>query len=52
LSDNPNGIDSRRIAMLIDGDNAQPSLIGEMLAEAGKYGLGHDSPHLWRLDDG
>ncbi len=25
--------------MLIDGDNAQPSLIGEMLAEAGKYGL-------------
>jgi len=28
-----------RIAMLIDGDNAQPSLIGEMIAEAGKYGL-------------
>jgi hypothetical protein len=25
--------------MLIDGDNAQPSLMGEMLAEAGKYGL-------------
>jgi hypothetical protein len=25
--------------MLIDGDNAQPSLLGEMLAEAGKYGL-------------
>ena len=24
--------------MLIDGDNAQPSLLGEMLAEAGKYG--------------
>ncbi len=26
-------IRSRRIAMLIDGDNAQPSLIGDMLAE-------------------
>lgn len=25
--------------MLIDGDNAQSSLLGEMLAEAGKYGL-------------
>ena len=25
--------------MLIDGDNAQPSLLGEMLAETGKYGL-------------
>src|SRR5579871_7006904 len=25
--------------MLIDGDNAQASLIGETLAEAGKYGL-------------
>jgi uncharacterized LabA/DUF88 family protein len=39
LSDNPFGVENRRIAMLIDGDNAQPSLIGEMLAEAGKYGL-------------
>jgi len=39
LLDNPNGVESRRIAMLIDGDNAQPSLLGEMLAEAGKYGL-------------
>jgi hypothetical protein len=39
LSDNPLGLESRRIAMLIDGDNAQPSLLGEMLAEAGKYGL-------------
>jgi hypothetical protein len=29
----------RRIAMLIDGDNAQPSLIGNMLAEVSKYGL-------------
>lgn len=32
-------VESRRIAMLIDGDNAQPSLIGEMIAEASKYGL-------------
>ncbi len=39
LADIPIGIESRYIAMLIDGDNAQPSLIGEMLAEAGKYGL-------------
>lgn len=30
---------NNRIAMLIDGDNAQPSLFGEMIAEAGKYGL-------------
>jgi uncharacterized LabA/DUF88 family protein len=30
---------TRRIAMLIDGDNAQPSLIEKMLAEAGKYGV-------------
>ena len=39
MSDNPLGLETRRIAMLIDGDNAQPSLLGEMLAEAGKYGL-------------
>ena len=30
---------TRRLAMLIDGDNAQPSLITEMLAEANKYGV-------------
>lgn len=30
---------ARRIAMLIDGDNAQPSLIGNMLAEVSKYGV-------------
>jgi hypothetical protein len=28
----------RRIALLIDGDNARPSLIGNILTEAGKYG--------------
>lgn len=27
-----------KIALLIDGDNAQPALIGKILAEAGKYG--------------
>ncbi|NMC80173.1 MAG: NYN domain-containing protein [Chloroflexi bacterium] len=32
-------IGTRRIAMLIDGDNAQPSLIDKMLAETSKYGL-------------
>lgn len=30
---------NRRIAMLIDGDNAQASLIEKIIAEAGKYGL-------------
>jgi uncharacterized LabA/DUF88 family protein len=30
---------TKKIALLIDGDNAQPSLIGQILAEAGKYGL-------------
>lgn len=37
----PNGtneIGSHRIAMLIDGDNAQPALIEKMLIEANKYG--------------
>ena len=29
---------NRRLALLIDGDNAQASLLGEMLAEANKYG--------------
>jgi hypothetical protein len=30
---------TRRIGMLIDGDNAQPSLTDKMLAETSKYGL-------------
>ena len=29
----------RRMALLIDGDNAQPSLVENILAEAAKYGL-------------
>jgi hypothetical protein len=29
---------AKRIAILIDGDNAQPTLISNMLAETGKYG--------------
>ncbi|MBM3294192.1 MAG: NYN domain-containing protein, partial [Candidatus Aminicenantes bacterium] len=29
----------KKIALLIDGDNAQPSLIDKILAEATKYGL-------------
>ena len=28
----------KRVALLIDGDNAQPSLLDKILAEAGKYG--------------
>jgi hypothetical protein len=31
--------EKKMIAMLIDGDNAQPSLIREILAEVSKYGL-------------
>jgi uncharacterized LabA/DUF88 family protein len=31
-------IGSRRLAVLIDGDNAQPSLIAKILSEASKYG--------------
>jgi uncharacterized LabA/DUF88 family protein len=31
--------ENRRIAMLIDGENAQSSIIEKMLAETGKYGL-------------
>ncbi|MCJ7623282.1 MAG: NYN domain-containing protein [Anaerolineaceae bacterium] len=34
-----NDIKNQRIAMLIDGDNAQPSLIKNILAETGKYGM-------------
>ncbi|MFN8371922.1 MAG: NYN domain-containing protein [Anaerolineae bacterium] len=30
---------NRRLAFMIDGDNAQAALLGEMLAEASKYGL-------------
>ena len=35
----PDGVEDRRIAMLIDGDNAQPRLIENILAETGKYGI-------------
>jgi hypothetical protein len=30
---------TKKIALLIDGDNAQPSLLSHILAEAGKFGL-------------
>lgn len=39
MQDLSNTSENRRIAMLIDGDNAQPSLIEKMVAEASKYGL-------------
>lgn len=39
MDDSNTTLRSRRIAMLIDGDNAQPSLISHMLAEASKYGM-------------
>lgn len=38
MLDNARQINSRRLAILIDGDNAQPSLIEKMLSEASKYG--------------
>lgn len=31
--------EQRRLALLIDGDNAQASLLGQMLAETSKYGV-------------
>jgi hypothetical protein len=39
MSNSDQVIGSHRVAMLIDGDNAQPSLIEKMLAETSKYGL-------------
>ena len=39
MQDASSNTTTRRIAMLIDGDNAQPSLIESVLTEAGKYGL-------------
>ena len=38
MVDSHTGADGGRIAMLIDGDSAQASLLGEMIAEAGRYG--------------
>ena len=38
MFDSVKQINSRRLAILIDGDNAQPSLIEKMLSEASKYG--------------
>jgi uncharacterized LabA/DUF88 family protein len=39
MEESNNNARGRRIAMLIDGDNAQASLISNMLAETSKYGL-------------
>jgi uncharacterized LabA/DUF88 family protein len=38
MNGNTNNINNRRLAILIDGDNAQPSLIEKMLSESSKYG--------------
>jgi uncharacterized LabA/DUF88 family protein len=38
MYDSVKQINSQRLAILIDGDNAQPSLIEKMLSEASKYG--------------
>lgn len=39
MNTNINGREARLLAMLIDGDNAQPTLIEHVLAETAKYGL-------------
>lgn len=39
MDEDQSALRNRRMAMLIDGDNAQPSLISNMLAETGKYGM-------------
>ncbi|MDO8578640.1 MAG: NYN domain-containing protein [Dehalococcoidales bacterium] len=39
IPNNGNNSGNKRIAMLIDGDNAQASLIEKMVAETSKYGL-------------
>jgi uncharacterized LabA/DUF88 family protein len=39
MEDSNTTFGSRRIAMLIDGENAQSSLIDKMVTETGKYGL-------------
>jgi hypothetical protein len=39
MTSNPIEFRNNRIALLVDGDNAQPSLLEQMIAEAGKYGL-------------
>jgi hypothetical protein len=38
MFENNKQIGSRRLAVLIDGDNAQPSLVEKILSEASKYG--------------
>lgn len=38
MTDEPNTLSRNKIAMLIDGDNAQASLLPQMLVEAGRHG--------------
>ena len=33
-----NDVSARKIAVLIDGDNAESSLVGEFIAETGRFG--------------
>jgi uncharacterized LabA/DUF88 family protein len=39
MQNSTDAFENRRIAMLIDGENAQPSLIENMVTEVSKYGL-------------
>ncbi|KAA3613811.1 MAG: NYN domain-containing protein [Calditrichaeota bacterium] len=38
MNQTPNSKNMQKIALLIDGDNAQPRLLGKIIAEAGIYG--------------
>ncbi len=40
-----------RLAVLIDADNAQPSITEGLLSEVAKYGSRKREAHLWRLDN-
>ena len=38
LDTTSNDVSARKIAVLIDGDNAESSLVGEFVAETGRFG--------------
>ena len=41
---------AQKLAVLIDADNAQPSIIEGLLAEIAKYGTASVKEDLWGLD--
>ena len=44
-------IKNQKIALLVDGDNAQSKIMDLILEEASKYGKVTITQGLWRLDD-